>query len=543
MKNSVRWYLLCSLLGAAFGVQVFPAAAQNAEVPVRSLSLQECWQLALKHNFDVRIERYNPQIADYALRMLYGAYDPSLYSAASHSYSLAPGGVDSQNRPYVGSESETDSISSGLRGLLPWGLNYAVGVGLSDQYGTRPGFSADLAHPQVSYVTLTNLLDPTQVFQYAVTNYLEFSTRDPFENSSGQMGFLTLRQPLLRNFWIDGTRMTIATKKKDLKSTDLALRSRVIQVLTSVQQAYYDLIYTYENVKVQQKALELAQRLLAENKKRVEVGAMAPLDEKSAESQAAISRAALLSAQQALAVQQNTLKNLISDDYTVWHDLQIQPAEKLMPQPAIFDLQASWQKGMTQRPDLLQNRIAVERQNIVLRYSRNQLYPTLDLTGTYGYMGSGKEFSGALGQIGNGDNNFYSVGMELNIPLSNRQARETHKLNKAQKEQLVLQLKQLEQTIMVQIDNAVKAAQTSYEQLDATRQAREFAQAALEAEQKKLANGKSTSYQVLLLQRDLTQRSSDEIQALAQYNKALSSLTEAEGTTLEKNNLNLEFRP
>jgi outer membrane protein len=295
-------------------------------------------------------------------------------------------------------------------------------------------------------------------------------------------------------------------------------------------------------VKVQQKALELAQRLLAENKKRVEVGAMAPLDEKSAESQAAISRAGLLAAQQALAAQQNTLKSLIIDDYSNWHDVQIQPAEKLTPQPAVLDLQASWQLGLTQRPDLLQSRVAVERQNIVLRYSRNQLFPELDLTGTYGYLGSGKEFSGALGQIGNGDNNFYSVGVQLTIPLSNRQARESHKLNKAQKEQLLLQLKQLEQNILVQIDNAVKAAQTSYDQLDATRQAREFAQAALEAEQKKLENGKSTSYQVLLLQRDLTQRSSDEIQALAQYNKALATLSQAEGTTLEKNNLTVEVR-
>jgi outer membrane protein TolC len=498
--------------------------------------------MALQHNFDVRIERYNPQIARSNLRMQYGAYDPSLYSSFSHSYSLSPGGVDSQNRTYSGSESEMDSISSGLRGLLPWGLNYALGVGLNDQYGTRPGYALDMSSPRVEYITLTNLLNPTEVFQYTVTNYATIPARDPFENTSGQMGFLQLRQPLLRNFWIDSTRLAIATRKKDLKITELALRNQVIQVVTMVQQAYYDLIYAYENVKVQQKALELAQRLLAENKKRVEVGAMAPLDEKSAESQAAVSRAALLAAQQGLAAQQNTLKNLMIDDYAAWHDVQIEPVEKLLPQPAVFDLQASWERGLTHRPDLLESRLSVERQNIVLRYSRNQLFPTLDLTGTYGYTGSGKEFSGALGQIGDGDNNFYSVGVELSIPLSNRQARESHKLNRAQKEQLLLQLKKLEQNIMVQIDNAVKAAQTSYEQLEATRQAREFAQAALEAEQKKLENGKSTSYQVLLLQRDLTQRSSDEIQALAQYNKALAALAQAEGTTLEKNNLTLEVR-
>jgi outer membrane protein TolC len=116
-----------------------------------------------------------------------------------------------------------------------------------------------------------------------------------------------------------------------------------------------------------------------------------------------------------------------------------------------------------------------------------------------------------------------------------------HKANKAAMEQTVLGLKQTEQNIMVEIDNAVKLAETSYRRVDATRQARAYAEAALEAEQKKLENGKSTSFVVLQLQRDLTSAQSEEILALTEYNKSLAALARSEGTTLERHAINFEI--
>jgi outer membrane protein TolC len=131
----------------------------------------------------------------------------------------------------------------------------------------------------------------------------------------------------------------------------------------------------------------------------------------------------------------------------------------------------------------------------------------------------------------------WSYGAQLSIPLGNITARNRYKSSKAQKAQALLTLKRLEQDILVEVDNAVKLAQANFERIQATREARDYAEAALLAEQKKLENGKSTSFVVLSLQRDLTLRRSQEIRALADYNNALSGLSFSEGRTLERNGL------
>jgi outer membrane protein TolC len=282
--------------------------------------------------------------------------------------------------------------------------------------------------------------------------------------------------------------------------------------------------------------------LLSENKRRVEVGTLAPLDEKQAESQAAASRADLLTARHNLDAQANILKNLITDDYATWHNQNIHPGEKLVAMPEKLNVLESWEKGMTLRPDLLQSRVDIERRDIVLSYERNQLFPQLDLIGSYGRNGLDRHFGAALEDIRDESNPTYSYGVLFSIPLSNRGPRNRYRATKAEKEQALLLLKQLEQNILVQIDDAVKLARTNLERVDATRQARLYAEAALDAEQKKLENGKSTSFVVLQLQRDLTAARSQEIRALADYNKALAQLAFNEGTVFERNRLTVEVK-
>ena len=114
----------------------------------------------------------------------------------------------------------------------------------------------------------------------------------PFDTSSGSAS-ISLTQPLLKNFWIDQTRFNIKVAKNRIKYSELGLKQTIMSIVTTVEQAYYDLIYARENVTVQEKAVELATQLVVENKKRVEVGSLAPLDEKQAEAQAASSRGGL----------------------------------------------------------------------------------------------------------------------------------------------------------------------------------------------------------------------------------------------------------
>ncbi len=270
------------------------------------------------------------------------------------------------------------------------------------------------------------------------------------------------------------------------------------------------------------------------------MGALAPLDLQSAEAQAASSRAAVIVAQNQLDTQERTLKQLISADYGAeWASVRLEPTGRLLAPPPVLNLQDSWGKALTQRPELLQAKLDVEKQGVTLKYDKNQLYPQLDLFGTYGFNGSGTEFSDALYDVQQTSRPFYTYGGQLTIPLSRTRVRNAYKADKATMEQLVLTLKQWEQTIMIAIDNDIGTVPASFDQVQATRAAREYEEAALEAEQKKLESGKSTTYTVLQVQRDLTTARGNEIQALDNYNKSLSQLSLDEATTLER--LNIDF--
>lgn len=487
-----------SLVGAA--------RAQTESGKVRTLALEEAIQLALEHNLDVQIERVNPLVGSFNLSAAYAPYDPVLGIRLEQSFQSVPGGFDRTTGLQIpGNETWNESLRPSLSGALPSGMTYNIGGDLANR-----------------------------------TSGTSFGVDRGFQYRPG-VG-IDLNQPLLKDLWIDATRQQIWVSKKNLKISELVLRFQIMDVVRRVEQAYYDLIFSIENVRVQEKALELANRLLAENKRRVEVGALAPLDEQQAGAQAAARSADLLTARRNLDAQQNVLKNLITDDYREWHAIDLKPLENLVATPERFDLIESWQNGMTLRPDLLSRRTELERSDIILTYQRNQLFPQLDLIGSYGRNGLDRHWGGALEDIRDETNPRFSYGILFSIPLSNRGPRNRYRASKAEKQQALLLLKKLEQDVLVQIDDAVKLAQSSFERVAATKQARVYAESALDAEGKKLENGKSTSFVVLQLQRDLTTARSEEIRALADYNKALTQLSFSQGTTLERNRLNVNTR-
>lgn len=486
------------------------AAAQtgtNAVAP-REMALQDCIQEALQHNLDVQIERYNPQISLYNLHAAYGGYDPLLNISGQHNYNVSPGGL-AQNltNAIPSSTSDENSFKSDIGGVLPWGLHYDFSGNISEQYG--------------QYGSSTP--PPT-----------------PFDSSGGSIG-VSLTQPLLKNFWIDNPRLTIRVAKNRLKYSEQGLRQQVITSVTAVENAYYELIYAQDNVKVQQEALKLAQTQLDQDNQRVQIGTLAILSVQQDKAQVATSRANLIAAQSTLNTDQNTLKNLLTDEYSRWHDMDIQPTATLEAPLQLFDLQDSWSKGMTERPDLLQAQLNVKQQGIQLQFYRNQLFPELDLIGTYGFNGAGREFSDTFNQFHEGNAPFYSYGAQMTIPLSNIGPRNQYKSTRATLQQIMLQLKQFEQKVMVDIDNAVKQAQSNYQSVEATKQARIYAEAALDAEEKTYAVGKATTFEVLQYQNNLTAARSQEIRALANYNEALANLAQQEGSTLDRFGIRIEI--
>jgi outer membrane protein len=469
------------------------SAQAQTNVSVRRLSLKDCIQIALEHNLDVKIERFTPEIARYDLNLAYASYEPVARGSTVRQGSTNPAGVTNRN----------DSFIAGVTGLLPTGLTYElVGDVANNRTDDAPGHR---------------------------------------ENSVGSASIL-LRQPLLRNSWIDATRLNIQVKKKLLGIAELSMRQQIMNTVTGVELAYYDLNLARQNVEVQEQALNLAGELLAANRHRVEQGVLAPLDEKQAASRVASQRAILLVAQRLLAAQQNVLKGFLSDKMSEWKDVLVEPTDKMSAARPDLNRHASWQRGLTLRPDFLQARLDLERLGYILKFTRNQLYPQLDLVGSYGFSGAEREYGGVFGDIRRGNSPSYSYGLVLSIPLGNRTARNNHKISKAEQQRALVRLQRLEQDIMLEVDDAMKLAQTNFERVGATKEARDFADEALQAEQTKLENGKSTSFFVLQLQRDLTAARSAEIQALADYNKALAQLSLAEGSVFTRNNLNLKTK-
>jgi outer membrane protein TolC len=490
-------------------VAALVGGANTAANPTRPISLGDAIQMALQSNLDIQVSRFDPRISEFAVSVAYSVYEPDFRFGYTHSNKKIAGGVDPIDGHAIPSQilivdDYSPSVGSGVAGYAPSGLTYNLSGDVNRTESTFPGVFGG-------------------------------------NNEYGSSLTLNLRQPLLRGLLIDDARATIQISRVNLRLSQEQLRQTIMDTLVKVEQAYYNLIFSRENVKVQATALELASQLLRENKKRVEVGALAPLDEKQSEAEVAATRAALIEAERALSEQQNVLKGLITDKYSEWNAVNLEPADSLLAVPVVSDVQESWKRGLTERPDLMQLKYVLERSGITLKLRKNQLWPELDLVGSYGH--SERSFLGydhAIGDLPQGRNPSYSYGAVLDIPLGNRAARARYKSAKADQEQSLLSYKRLEQEIMVQIDDTVKLIRSSFERVEATRAARVFAEEYLAAEQKKLENGKSTSFLVLQAQRDLTTRRSEEIRALADYNNGLAQLAWREGTTLERHNILLK---
>jgi outer membrane protein TolC len=497
----------CALSALALAALVFGFAVNaRAQQPVppppanggktRLVTVDDVVQMALTNNLDIQITKYTPIEDQYALNGLFSAYDPALSVSASRALNTQPGQyyLGFNFPPYA---TIADSYAASLGGLFPFGLNYSLAASLNDQ----------------------------------TTPFTQYNTSPS----------LTLSQPLLKNFWMDNARYQIQLSRKLLRSDELALRLQMENSVNTVKTAYFNLIAARENVAVEVAAVALAQQLVDENTKKVQLGAMAPLDQRQAESQAASSQSDLLAAQLAQAVQENTLKSLLALHYEEWRDVTPVPAETLLAIPENPDLSEGLRRAIETRPEMLQAKIAIEKQHLAIKYTQNQLYPELDLKGSYGFNSVGSMFGQTWDTIRQGTDPNYSYGVALTFPLENTGARNAYKSAKATLEQSLLQLKKVEVTVVVAVDNDIKTVRSDLLRVDATRKAREYAEDALRAGNIRLQAGSTTSFEVLQLQNNLTTARSSEIRALADYNIALEQLALDEGLTLERSKIDIKM--
>jgi outer membrane protein len=484
------------------------------------ISLQECIRLALLHNRQLQVQRYNPDIARLTLGASYAAYDPMFTSGYRHTHEVASGTIDpvtlERVLPY---NAQSQLADVGISGALPFGLSYDLSTTYDNTYGSRAG--------------------------------------GPFDNYSASAG-AKVTQHLLKDFWTDQTRTSIQVNKHNLKITELGVDYLVMDIITQVEKAYYELIYARDYVKVQEKLLEVRQRFYDETRQKILIGKLAALDEKLAQSQVAKVQADLIGAHNRVALAENQLKGLLGDDFVSSVDRRMAPADALVVVPETFDLGASWRQGLAQRRDLAQLRQDVQKADLDVKYRYNQLWPALDMVAGYGLRGSDQiatgqadngglvihdpSAAGAYGDIRSRNNPNDLLGVIFSVPLSRKGDRENYRASKTRKAQAEVVVKQREEVVLREIDDAVKTARTSLQRITATRQATEYAQAALEAEEKKLAAGVSTAYVVLQLQGELAAAAVDELRAKADYNIAVAQLHFVEGSVLERNQIQIELK-
>ena len=313
------------------------------------------------------------------------------------------------------------------------------------------------------------------------------------------------------------------------------------QTLANVRNAYWDLVFSRNATDVAQRALQLADKLVEDNRARVEVGTLAPLDIVQAEAEAATRRQALALAEATMQTAELALKRYIvsGTEDPLWRQ-ELRPIDLPSLEPAPSDIEGAVRKALERRTDLITARKNLQSSDVSLRFFRNNMLPEVDLTASYGGQGIGGTFlerdSSFGGQITNripgGYSDALSLLRKLDYPSWNVQATVSYNLfgsqaeaqfarARLQKTQSQGRLRALELQVATEVTNAALSVQSNLKRVEAAVAARELAEKRLEAEQSKFEVGMTTNFFVVQAQRDLRDAQNTELRALADYRKSL----------------------
>jgi outer membrane protein len=566
-----------------FGTANSPRIEQLIHDGKLEITLQDAVELALQNSMDIAVARYNPWFADTDIMTAEGGGLPQGINGAEIRFSTAfvpvltydPTLTESMffddrstpvNNPFISGTAGTGTAATGL-------------LSHTDQYNTQyvQGFATG--------TTLSAAWDNTRSSSSAANFF------NPSVSSSLTISF---QQQLLNGFGRFQNQRNIIIAKNNRKLADYVFEQQAITTVTNTINAYWELVYARENVKVQEQAVTVSDKLYGDNKKQLEIGTMAPLDVTRAESELATDRQNLIVAQTVKLTDEQTLKNAISRDplAPALANVEIVPLDHPNPPEAVeaANFEDAVKEAFAKRPDLLQQEINVTNAVVDSKANRRALLPTATLTAQYASQGlagnspivtgstttAGAAVVGANGQpvtvldmngvpvevfepntttVSNGiaregfgtaqtqifHNQFpdYLVGVNLQIPIRNRQAQAAYQHAVLVQRQIEAQMQQLKNAALLDVRNAYIALTQDRAQVQAASKARELQQQTFDAEQKKYQLGASTVYNVILTQRDLITAQGTELRALANLVEAKANYERAVGRTLEVNRVTI----
>jgi outer membrane protein len=547
------------------------------------LTVQDAIALALENNLDIEVARYNPILAVWQLeRSQAGGALPGVPSSAAQAGNVANGqgvlgsqaaaGVSSGGNGGTGTASTNATIAQ--IGPIAQTLDPVI------QYNTV--FSHQTA-PQSDTVqsVLPVLVSNTRNSSFAYTqgfliggnvtvtykdSYLnENAPTDVLNPSSAPSLTVTFQQNLLRGFGIAVNARTIRVSQLNVKASALNFKTQVSNTVNQVLNLYYALSAGYEDIKAKSNAVEVAQKFYENSGLQERAGTLARLDVTTAESQLATAQYDLVNSQTTVRQQELQLKNLLSRKGVadpLLASVQIVPLDRIaVPEadefPPIKDL---LQTALANRSDLAAERIGVTSGEISALGTRNGILPLLVAIGTesaaglagkpktvvssFGVQTANPYFDGgigtALGQVLRRNFPTNRAAAYFQTPLRNDQAQADYAIDQLQLRQSQIQLSKDLNQVAVDVSNYLVAMRQARGRYRAAIQTRILQERLLDAEQKKLAGGASTPFNVVQQQRDLVAAKSAEIAALVDFSNARVALDQTLGTTLEANHVSIE---
>ena len=547
------------------------------------LSLPDAVALALENNLDLAIARFNLSIAD--TDIMRAKSGESVRGVATGLVQGTPGGgiggfgTGAPGAGAGGTSGGAGGAGSGALGLVQSTLGTGAPIDSYDPI-INAGMSIDHATFPQSSTILNGVQSLQQNSGIANFNYSQgFATGTlmtvDFDNdritSNSLFGILspevdsrfrfTLRQHLLAGFGFGPNLRYIHIARNNREISDVAFRGQVIATVSQIQNIYWDLVNAYEDVKVKERSLELAEKTLSDDREQVKIGAIAPMEVMKAESEESARSQDLLLSQNGLQLQELLIKNAITRDLSdpVLASASVVPTDTMsIPEKELVTpLQDLISDAQAHRPELAESRIDLTNREITRKSTANAMKPTVDFIAWYGAYGlGGLENLGYNGPpvppippSGLGDafsalfkNNSpdYAVGLSVNIPLRNRGAQADQIRSQLEYRQAQLHLQQLQNQIGIEVRNAQFALLQNRSLVEAARKARDLAAQTFDVEQKKKALGASTSNLVLQANRDLAQAESNFVAAMSTYEKSIVELDRATGLTLAHAGIEIE---
>jgi Outer membrane protein len=352
---------------------------------------------------------------------------------------------------------------------------------------------------------------------------------------------LTLTQPLLRNAGIDINKTFIRIAQNNAMVEEHVFRDRVLTVVATVEQTYWEVVFANENLKVAEAAQKAAQELLASNRAKAKAGVMSIVDVLQAEAAVASRVEQVLVAEKSIRDQEDLLRRLLNPgEDELRQDVRLTPQDKPVIALEPISLAEAIDLAIDLRPEIVQAKKNLETSELNTKFAKNQLLPTLSFQGTMGLAGLGKDYTDSANRNFSGEFYNYGAGLVLSYPLGNRSAWSTFNRRQIEGKNAEVSLVSIRQQIILGVKEAVRRVQTDFKRIETTKSARIMAEKQLQAEQERLKVGLSTTRFVLDFQRDLATAQGNELRAIVDYNKSLSNLARHKATTLERYSLQVQ---